>query len=397
MNVAVVGAGPAGLSAALCAAEAGLRATLIDDNFGPGGQIWRGAASDWSRRLSAAGVRAVHGARVFSVSPGALLVEQGTRSFSIPFDKVVLATGSRELFLPFPGWTLPGVMGAGGLQALAKSGLPVDGKRIVVAGTGPLLLAVAAYLQRHGARIVTVAEQAPWSKLLRFGLRLPWSKRAEAAKLWRRTYRPGTWVTAAAGNGKLQQVTLANAANPKTIECDYLAVGYGLVPNSELASLMGCEPGQVNDFQESSVPGVFCAGEITGVGGADLAQLEGEIAGWALAGRHDEARKRFAARRRWREFALHLSTAFELRSELRYLARPETLVCRCEDVSVEQLSPYGCFREAKLQTRCGMGACQARICGPATTFLFGWKPESVRPPVFPARIQSFILESESTP
>src|SRR5436305_12727395 len=176
-EVLVVGAGPAGIAAAVCAAERGKKVTIVDDNASPGGQIWRSGpapASEpeylrWHNRLSR--VQVLCGARIFEQSrPGVVLAERGEDLLELSYEALILATGAREMFLPFPGWTLPNVVGAGGLQALAKSGLPVTGKRVVVAGTGPLLLAVAAYLTSHGASVACVCEQAGPSALLRFGI-----------------------------------------------------------------------------------------------------------------------------------------------------------------------------------------------------------------------------------
>ena len=160
-DVAVVGAGPAGIAAALAAADSGSTVGLIDDNPAAGGQIWRAAqnvqrhsvSSVWFDRLNKSAVQLVRGARVFHAAKGELAAESDDSAIQISYGKLILATGARELYLPFPGWTLPNVMGAGGLQALAKSGLGIAGKRIVVAGTGPLLLAVAAYARKCGAKV----------------------------------------------------------------------------------------------------------------------------------------------------------------------------------------------------------------------------------------------------
>jgi NADPH-dependent 2,4-dienoyl-CoA reductase/sulfur reductase-like enzyme len=142
------------MAAAVRAHECGAKVTLIDDNPATGGQIWRGGGhSVWFEHLRDAHVQTLTGAQVVSGDADAktLLVEHGHRAQEVPYDKLILATGARELFLPFPGWTLPGIFGVGGLQALAKSGWPIRGKRIVVAGTGPLLLAVAVYLRTRWA------------------------------------------------------------------------------------------------------------------------------------------------------------------------------------------------------------------------------------------------------
>src|SRR5271169_7161512 len=179
-DVAVVGAGPAGIAAALAAADSGRKIGLIDDNPAAGGQIWRAAhnsarpsvSSFWFDRLNKSAVQIVSGARVFHAAKGELAAESDDSAIQISYGKLILATGARELFLPFPGWTLPNVMGAGGLQALVKSGLAVEGRSVVVAGSGPLLLAVAAYLRGRGARVRLIAEQASRERVIGFGLKM---------------------------------------------------------------------------------------------------------------------------------------------------------------------------------------------------------------------------------
>src|ERR1700677_347274 len=179
-QILVVGAGPAGIAAAIAAAKANRAVSILDDNPAPGGQIWRnGMASSGQKentfrdaalaQLHASGVRLVMGWRVFDApAPNILSAISGDNVEHIRYDKLILATGARERFLPFPGWTLPGVFGAGGLQALARGGYPVAGKRVVVAGTGPLLLAVATHLTEDGAVVSQVVEQARFTSLLGF-------------------------------------------------------------------------------------------------------------------------------------------------------------------------------------------------------------------------------------
>jgi hypothetical protein len=123
----------------------------------------------------------------------------------------------------------------------------------------------------------------------------------------------------------------------------------------------------------------------------ELSLIEGQIAGFAAAGREGSCRSFFKARARQRGFAASLDRAFALRPELKALPLAETIVCRCEDVNFSRLKAYGSWRSAKLQTRCGMGPCQGRICGPAGQFIFGWSPESVRPPIFPVVLQSLAV------
>jgi NADPH-dependent 2,4-dienoyl-CoA reductase/sulfur reductase-like enzyme len=152
---------------------------------------------------------------------------------------------------------------------------------------------------------------------------------------------------------------------------------------------------QVNEFQATSVPDVFCAGEPTGIGGADRALVEGQVAGLAAAGAWDQARTLFGRRAAWVGFRAGLDQAFALRPELRQLAAPDTVVCRCEDVRLADLKGCESLRAAKLHTRCGMGSCQGRTCGAAVRFLFGWENDSIRPPLFPVRLAS--LTDEASP
>jgi NADPH-dependent 2,4-dienoyl-CoA reductase/sulfur reductase-like enzyme len=405
-DVLVIGAGPAGLAAATRAAETGASVAMVDDNPHPGGQIWRAAAGKapqdaarWIHSAEQHQVEWIAGARVFAApAPNRIAVEKFDGELELGYRSLILATGARERFLPFPGWTLPNVMGAGGLQALAKSGLPVEGKKIVIAGSGPLLLAVAKYMKEHAADVRLIAEQATQSALLAFGLRLAAhpGKLIQAvglrAALLGIPYLTSCWPVAAEGKDKLEAVTLSRGERTWTERCDYLACGFGLVPNTEIAALLGCRLSDgsvaVDEQQQTSITNVYSAGEATGIGGLELALVEGEIAGFAAAGASARARTLFAARDRYRKFAEALEHAFAPREELKALPREETLVCRCEDVTLGRVRSCTGWREAKLHTRCGMGPCQGRVCGAAVEFLLGWKSESVRPPVFPTRIES---------
>lgn len=149
----------------------------------------------------------------------------------------------------------------------------------------------------------------------------------------------------------------------------------------------------VNEWQQSSAANVYAAGEITGIGGLELSLAEGQIAGYAAAGKSEQARSLFAERAKQQRFADALNRAFALRDELRALPQPDTLVCRCEDVTFERLCQQPDWRAAKLHTRCGMGPCQGRICGAALEFLLGWGAASARPPVFPVRIESLLTDA----
>jgi len=408
-RVLVVGAGPAGLAAAAAAAEAGADVGLADANPGPGGQVWRAAHSGpgvhWARRVRDLGVRLLTGTRVVAVlGPTAVLGETDAGPLELRSERLILTPGARERFLPFPGWTLPGVTGAGGLQALAKGGLSVAGDRVVVAGTGPLLLAAAAYLRNCGARVGCVVEQAGTPRLagflpalLRDGARL----RQAATLAWDLRgvpWRTACHVVAAHGRERIEAVTLRRGGAEWTARCDRLACGFGLVPNLELPLSVGCAVAdgvvRVDAWQRTSISGVYCAGEATGVAGLEAALAEGSIAGLAATGRSDLARTYFPARERGRRFGAALERAFALRAELRELPDASTTVCRCEDVPYAELRAHGNWREAKLQTRCGMGPCQGRVCGTALAFLFGWTPDSVRPPVTAASVGALAVVAD---
>jgi NADPH-dependent 2,4-dienoyl-CoA reductase/sulfur reductase-like enzyme len=449
VDVAVVGAGPAGLAAACVAAEAGASVLLLDEAAAPGGQVWRRASTGaggstrrasagpaaaapsrlarrWLRRFEASGARLASGASVLDVAPGpTLLVDQRGRALRVEARRLVIATGARERFLPFPGWTLPNVVGVGGAQALLKSGASFRGRRVVVAGSGPLLLPVAASLARAGARIAIVAEQAPAAAVARFAAAL-WRRPRRLAQaahyraaFWRAPYRCGVWVAAALGRAgppgpasrggnlrrppcardspAVRETILTDGLHTWSEECDLLACAYGLVPNLELARMLGCalaggDPRvvRVDASQQTSVEGVYCAGEPTGIGGLEPALLSGRIAGMAAAGALPEMpllRSLQHRRDRDQGFVAALGRAFQPRPELLRLATPATIVCRCEDVPLGRIDPAWSARQAKLYTRAGMGPCQGRICGAALEHLLGWdQPDTVRPPLAPVAL-----------
>jgi NADPH-dependent 2,4-dienoyl-CoA reductase/sulfur reductase-like enzyme len=418
-DVLVVGAGPAGIAASVCAAEAGTKVILVDDNPEPGGQIWRTTAVEahhdksqtkeaalWLQRLCQCGAGLMPSTRIVArLAEKRVLAESESEAIEISFGRAILATGARELVLPFPGWTLPNVFAPGGLQALVKSGLPVNGKRIVVAGTGPLLLAVAAFLKSKGARIESVYEQAPWGRMIPFAcavLKRPAMFLAAltyGASLRSWPYRCGWWPISAAGVDRLQSVSMTNGTQVKTIECDMLGCGFHLVPNTELQSAFECAladgKAKVDEWQRTSVEGIFSVGESTGIGGLDLALVEGQVAGLAAAGKTEDARRLFPKRDSLQGSAHAMDRSFTLRPELRHLVRADTIVCRCEDVRWSSLQGQQSLRTARLYTRCGMGPCQGRVCGAALQFLFGWKSAGTRPPIYPVRLSTLIREPQA--
>lgn len=403
-EILIIGGGAAGLAATSVSSK---RVLIVDDNPNLGGQIWRAElgkikspdALNLIKKIDENKVSILNNTQVFAEKdPKTLLAETPQGTAELCFDKLIIATGARERFLPFPNWTLPNIFGAGGLQALVKNGLQIENKRVVVAGTGPLLLVVAEYLKSKGARVLLIAEQTTSAKLAKFGVGL-WrhpGKIAQALALRTQLagikYLSDCYVVSAEGDNKLEAVNLTRKGKKWRVECDLLACGYHLIPNQELALLVGCQVENgtvsVDDFQQTSVNEVFCAGEPTGIGGVELSLIEGKIAGFTASGEVEKAEELFKQRARLQRFADNLNYTFTLRDELKSLPDAETIICRCEDVKYTDLTEFHTFREAKLQTRCGMGSCQGRICGTAAKFLFGWENGSVRPPIFPVKLEN---------
>jgi len=414
-DVVVIGGGPAGIASAARAAECGLNVLLLDESADVGGQIWRrragslarGAARAWFTRLEASGATVIRGASVVDAARRAdggftVTAERAADALLVDAGVIVLATGARERFLPFPGWTLPGVIGVGAAQALLKGGASFRGKRVVIAGSGPLLLPVASALAADGASVRLVAEQARPRDVGRFALGL-WRHPATLVQAARyragfvgTPYTLGTWVTAARGNGRVEEVDVTNGRTTRTIACDLLCAAFGLVPNTELARLLGCDRTdgmvRVNHDQQTSQAGVYCAGEPTGIGGVELSLAEGEIAGLCSAGHPGDARALLPRRDRLRRDAAIMDRAFTLRPELRTLAHADTIVCRCEDVTLGAINANWRMRQAKLYTRAGMGACQGRICSSALEFLHGWEADTTRLPVEPTLYSTLTAE-----
>jgi D-hydroxyproline dehydrogenase subunit alpha len=430
-EVAVVGAGPAGMSAAVAAARAGCSVMVFDLGERPGGQYWRwGPASDgrfhhgWAAfralRDSFAGHQAagriVHlaGHAVFHVDPPAgggpasprftvhAVAGERERGYAAAeASAVVVATGAYERLLPIPGWTLPGVMAAGAAQALLKGSAVVAGHRVVVAGTGPFLLPVAVGLAQAGARVAAVVEAGQPLGYLRQPLDLArsWRKLPEAAGYLARLARyrvpvlPRHAVVAAHGEGRLRSVTVARVGpswalipgSQRTLDADVLAAGYGFIPQVELLGEAGAQLRRGADGhtfaadagadQQTSVPGLFAAGETTGIGGADLSCLEGRVAGGAAArycghqvppARPAIGRRRAALRR----FGALLDAVHPVPPGWTQWLSSDTIVCRCEEVTLARLLAAADLgaddaRSVKLLARPGMGWCQGRICGVA--------------------------------
>ncbi|KQX78464.1 NAD(P)/FAD-dependent oxidoreductase [Streptomyces sp. Root1310] len=432
--LAVIGAGPAGLAAALAAAARGVRVILIDSAAEAGGQFYRQPARGlgarrpqtlhhqwrtWERlragldaQLAADRVTHLSDRHVWCVegqSSGftvhALIGPEQEESVAVRADGVLLATGGYEKVLPFPGWTLPGVVTAGGAQALLKGGLVLPGRTAVVAGTGPLLLPVATGLAAAGAQVVALLESAgprDFTRRARTWAGAP-AKLAEGAGYAARLLRHRVVVMVrhavleAHGTERLESVTVA-ALDPegrpapgteRRVVCDTLAVGHGLLPHTDLAEGLGCRLDgmgvSVDDEQRTDVPGVWAAGETTGIGGSTLSLAEGHIAGRSAAARLTDTApdpREWApaarARTRLRSFFAALDAAYAARPDLwTDRVTDETVVCRCEEVTAgavrEAVGTLGAgdLRTVKLLTRAGMGWCQGRVCEPGVAGVAG--------------------------
>ncbi|MGR0318661.1 FAD-dependent oxidoreductase [Agromyces sp. ZXT2-3] len=424
-GVLVIGAGPAGLAAAVAALDGGRRVTVVDGADLTGGQYWRHLPDErrgrhesrlhhgWSRytqlhdrvsRDSACELRL--GASVWAIepdddSPSGLAVElaegaidaAGARMARLAPEAIVLATGAHDRTLPFPGWQLPGVFTGGAAQALAKGERVRVGERVVVAGAGPFLLPVATSVAEAGGRVVAVAEANPLGRIVRGWSPRPWRLLRASSKLVELTgylavfarrripYRTRTAVVAAHGRDRVEAVTLARLdaewrvvpGTERRVPADAVCVSHDFTPRLELAIAAGCTIDArrfvvVDERQSTTVPNVYAAGEITGIGGVDLALAEGAIAGAAAAGAEPDPA---ALRRRavFADVAARIRAAHGIRPGWRHWLHEDTLVCRCEEVGYGRLcataaaTEGGGLRSLKLTTRAGLGICQGRICG----------------------------------
>lgn len=428
-DLVVVGAGPAGLSAAARAAALGVDVLLVDENPAPGGQIYRSVTTSPVRDRTVLGADYWRGAEIvarfersqahyaarctlWSIGPDETAPEGGGFEIGLSLDgrarligarQVVLATGAQERPFPIPGWTLPGVMTAGAAQIALKSAAIVPAGRTVIAGCGPLLYLLAGQLAAAGAEIVAVLDttaRANWPKAmvaLPDFLRSPYL--AKGLKLMAQARRRlhfvgGVTGLAAEGSRGLTSVRFARGAATGSIACDTLLLHQGVIPSVNLASAAGC----AHDFDEaqhafvprldewlgSSVPGIAVAGDGAGIGGAESAALRGEVAALGAA----ERLGRIDAGERDRQAAplrAELGRALRGRRFLDLLYRPapqflappsdETIICRCEEVTAGQVrdtaTRLGVIgpNQMKAFLRCGMGPCQGRLCGPTVVEL----------------------------
>jgi thioredoxin reductase len=442
VQLAVVGAGAAGLSAARVAAEAGLSVVVLDSYHSPGGQYYRQPATtdvtpsptqrrgrELAERSRRAGVEIIGAATVWDARPGRLEVTTNDGLSTIVCGAIVVASGAYERSAAFPGWTLPGVYTAGALQTLLKAHHVVPGERVLFVGSGPLQLVVAAALARNGTAVEGVYEAS------RVGRRTIAAPLTNAIAMWRQVSKineaissmavllrhgvrartgwgivqvVGTTEVTGAIVGKLDGDWNLIAGTEHSVDCDTVAVHYGLVPSTELLRLLGVgvhhqpEVGgwvpRIDDGMATDVAGVFAAGDCTGIGGVGMSLVEGEIAGISAAAYitgvpRCASRELMIRHRRERRFQAMYGSMFTPGAGIDSMATDETLVCRCESVTAGTLDAARARgatspANAKSITRVGMGACQGRVCGPIVAGRLGYAAESstpftARPPLVP--------------
>ena len=424
-DVLVVGAGPAGLRAALAAAAAGAVTTVVDERSEAGGQYFKQPAGPLAlaldereldpqyragrellREVRESGVQLLSSTRLWGgASPNELYAASGERRYVLQCAALVLATGAFERGVPFPGWTLPGVMTTGAAQTLLRSYLVAAGARVLVAGNGPLNFQVAAELAAAGVKVVALAEAAPLLRpanalhLARMAAAAPRSSTEGLSYLRalvqaRVPVLPRSAVVEVEGAGRAEVATVARlgpGGRPvrrrlRRFEVDAVCLGLGFVPSSELARALGCQHRLdertgalvvVRDrYGRTSVDGVWVVGDGGGIGGAQVAQAMGTLAGTDAArsvGRATDGD--LVERRHQAETLLDRSLRFQRSLWQLYacsplvdqLATPDTVICRCEEVTWAELEsaaePWlAAAGSLKRATRAGMGKCQGRYC-----------------------------------
>lgn len=415
MDLLVLGAGPAGLSAACAARDCGLDVTLVDEQPAPGGQLFRTIENPLTlldpkereqglrlvERFRASGTTYYPGTTVWGLEPHRLSVTMNGKAEELTASAIVIASGGMERPVPFPGWTLPGVMGAGGADILLRSGgtLAAPDTPVVLAGNGPLLLLLAGHLLDAGVKIAAWLDTGNWSRRITSGTLMP------AGVLDAPYMAKGIRMALRAIKGRIP--ILRNVKNIRAVGTDHLEkVLYeingvqhelkagmllrheGIIPRTHITQSLHAEhvwdkvqrcwyPATDEDGL-TSIANVYMAGDGAYVHGGDASQLKGTLAGIAVARRlgvitDSEALSRSAPVRRKLRL-LRIARGF-----IRYVFAPnpdifrvpdETLVCRCECVTAGDIRKavaegYKDVNEVKRFTRCGMGQCQGRMCGPA--------------------------------
>ena len=464
IQAVVVGMGPAGMAAAIELGRAGVRTALIDQAPLPGGQVYRHPPKEFriphaiapSRHRtgdllrqelaqSAASLTILNDAVVWGAfAPGALSVHQAGRILEVAYEKLVICEGAQERIIPCPGWTLPGVLSLGGLQKMITSQGIAPGGRVLLAGSGPLLVGTAAVVARAGADLAGVYEAVPFTRFMSLGIGvmawpqlLPESFSYMSELVSKRVKFRFAWgLRSLSGDDRVREATLValdNAGAPipgseRNVPVDVVGIGFGLQPHVRLARLVGCRTEYdfsrryfapvTDNWCRSSQPGVYVAGDGAGVGGADWSEAQGRIAGlhaaWSLNRRDCDQLSGFSSewvrlRRRLQFYVSALHRVFTPKDGHYSAITPDTVVCRCEGVRAAELMARMNMGEQDLTalkpTRLAMGPCQGRGCeGIATELLRvqGTPPENLkalhlRPPIVPMPLSAFAQPTEPVP
>ncbi len=450
--VVVIGAGPAGLSCVAELVAANRNVVLIDDNPIAGGQYFRQLPANYraepdasllrdkkrfdilSQVLAKPNVRYFSSTTVWGITDSRTVAYAGQQgSGRVRASHVVIATGAQEKSFPFDGWTLPGVISAGGCLNLAKAhGLVPEGK-MIIAGNGPLVLVAAATMIAAGANVTAVIEAQPDHRLLTTALHglfaapgilatgIGYRSRIMRAGV---PFMTGWMVAGATGSDCLQYVDIArigddgrpDQTNRKRLEADNLVLGYGLIPGSETARLIGCEVELAADLNgvvprrdsqlETSIKGVYAVGDGAGIGGAEIGMIEGRIAALAILGK--ECPGNLASKYdRLDRYRRRLNRAYKTSKAL-IAASADTIICRCEELSLGQLSENpncdsGSLNALKTSSRLGMGRCQGRNCLHVASSLLRLDAEAqpsfprARAPLRPVRLSQLAADADAGP
>lgn len=461
-ELAVIGAGPAGEEAAIVASQAGVKTVIIDGYPQPGGQYFKAMPSgfsvaerhaaekegdDLAKRLAASPVTRLWNTLVWGIFDDGEKGEEWLLTLygpdapkEIRARTLILANGAYETPVAFPGWTLPGVINCGAALILVKTQRVAPGKRALVTGTGPLLLSAAAHLIAAGVEVAAVCEN---SRLFPKGLvYIPtmlgqWGRLVEGVKYFsamlkgRTPYKTGWSVIEARGKDHVEEAVIAKLdgngvpipGTKKTLAVDTIVCGFGLTPNTDLARMIGCKleykperGGWIpvrDEMLQTSLDGVYVAGDGGGIGGAENSRLEGRIAGMAVAQKtghlnSEVAEKLYAGMKpalaQQRRFGRLLGDLFTPKPGLVSLCTDDTIICRCEEINKKEIITAidaGCESVVwvKRQTRSGMGMCQGRSCSRQIAHLIAQHtgrrldtilPDTQRPPERPIPLETLV-------
>ncbi len=431
-SLVIIGAGPAGMSAAVVAAEHGLDVALLDEQKTPGGQIYRAMESIPPERAKLLGSEYQRGGKLVSALRDSdvnyfpntqvwslnhkreIGLLHGKTASMISADQVLLASGAMERPLPFPGWTLPGVMNAGAGQILFKAHgiVPADG--VVLAGSGPLLLLLAWQYMHAGVKIKAVLDLTPIRNHLRALPYLPRALLAGHYLLKGMAYKKDLKqagictlhnVSELHANGKqqLESISFKHRGKQQTINTEQLLTHFGVTPHIHLSQAAGCKhywnksqqcwSPQVDNWGNSSINGILIAGDGAGIGGARTAEHAGRLAAlqviYALGRIKKQQRKQLGRNdRKWmfeeRHIRPFLEAFFHIPKKLLSVPDDNTVVCRCEEVTAGEIRQavadgHGDSNQVKFLTRCGMGPCQGRLCAEAVAHIVATSSNEVKP------------------